>query len=127
MITELFPIVSTIDMDRALAFYRDLLDGRVAYEFPGPDGTPAYVGLDIGTSHVGIGLSPIAVGDSQVRSISLWMYTADCDAAVERMRAAGVTVTEEPRDQPWGERVARVLDWDGNEVIVGARRRPDAR
>lgn len=108
-------------MDRALAFYRDLLDGRIAYEFPGPDGTPAYVGLDIGASHVGIGLSLAAAGDSQPRSISLWMYTADCDAAVERVRAAGVTVTEEPVDQPWGERVARVLDPDGNEVIIGAR------
>jgi lactoylglutathione lyase len=30
-------------------------------------------------------------------------------------------VTEEPADQPWGERVARVLDPDGNEVIVGQK------
>jgi lactoylglutathione lyase len=54
------------------------------------------------------------------------VYTADCDAVVERLRAAGVTVTEEPVDQPWGERVARVLDPDGNEVIIGARARSDA-
>lgn len=127
MITELFPILSTPDMGRALAFYRDLLGGSVGYEFPGPDGTPAYVGLDLGASHLGIGLSPAAAGESQPPSISLWVYTADCDAVVERLRAAGVTVTEEPVDQPWGERVARVLDPDGNEVIIGARARPDAR
>jgi lactoylglutathione lyase len=30
-------------------------------------------------------------------------------------------VTEEPAEQPWGERVARVLDPDGNEVIVGQK------
>jgi lactoylglutathione lyase len=30
-------------------------------------------------------------------------------------------VTEEPADQPWGERIARVLDPDGNEVIVGQK------
>jgi lactoylglutathione lyase len=40
---------------------------------------------------------------------------------VELLRAAGATVTQEPGDQPWGERVARVLDPDGNEVIVGQR------
>jgi lactoylglutathione lyase len=30
-------------------------------------------------------------------------------------------VTEEPADQPWGEGVARLLDPDGNEVVVGQR------
>ena len=37
------------------------------------------------------------------------------------MRAGDVTVTEEPADQAWGERTARVLDPDGNEVIIGQR------
>jgi lactoylglutathione lyase len=32
-----------------------------------------------------------------------------------------VTITEEPVDQPWGERVARALDPDGNEIIIGAK------
>ena len=36
------------------------------------------------------------------------------------LRTGGATVTEEPTDQPWGERVARVLDPDGNEVIIGS-------
>ena len=49
------------------------------------------------------------------------VYTDDCDALVRHLRDAGVTVTAEPEDQPWGERVARVLDPDGNEVIVGQR------
>ena len=121
MITELFPIVSTKDVGRALGFYRDLLGGKAAYEFPGPDGEPAYVGLDLGASHLGIGLSTDAAGGALARPISLWIYSDDCDATVDRLRAAGVTITEEPTDQPWGERVARVLDPDGNEVIVGAR------
>ena len=121
MITELFPIVSTTDMTRALAFYRDLLGGSVAYEFPGPDGAPAYVGLDLGASHLGVGLSEATAGCPSPRPINLWVYTSDCDAAVERLRAAGVTITEEPVDQPWGERVARVLDPDGNEIIIGAK------
>jgi len=121
VITELFPIVSTPDMSRALGFYRDLLGGRIAYEFPGPDGLPAYVGLDLGSSHLGIGLSADVTSGPLPRPISLWVYTDDCDATVERLRAAGVTITEEATDQPWGERVARVLDPDGNEVIIGAR------
>ena len=52
---------------------------------------------------------------------SLWVYGEDCDAAVEHLREAGVRILEEPADQPWGERIARVADPDGNVVIVGQR------
>jgi lactoylglutathione lyase len=48
------------------------------------------------------------------------VYTDDCDAAVVRLRNGGVRIVEEPCDQPWGERVARVLDPDGNTVIIGS-------
>jgi lactoylglutathione lyase len=121
MITSLFPILATTDIERALAFYRDLLGGEVSFEFPGPDGKPGYVGVDIGSSHLGIGLSPDPIEGGRNRPMSLWVYTDDCDAAIERLRNDGVEITEEPTDQPWGERVARVRDPDGNEVIVGAK------
>lgn len=120
MFTELFPILAATDMPRALGFYRDLLGGVVSYEFTGPDGEIAYVALQIGASQVGIGSSPTEAADG-VRGVSLWVYADDCDAAIERLRAAGVVVTEEPTDQPWGERVARVRDPDGNEVIIGRK------
>ena len=120
MATQLFPILTTTNLERSLGFYRDLLGGTVAYEFPGPDGTPAYVGIEIGTSHLGIGHDPRLV-DMPGRRMSLWVYVDDCDAAIERLRDAGVEVVAEPADQPWGERVARVRDPDGIEVIVGAR------
>jgi lactoylglutathione lyase len=117
--TQLFPILTTPDLDGALRFYRDLLGGVVTYTFPGPEGAPAYVGLELGTSHLGIGRDPAAVPADR-RAISLWVYAADCDAAVARLRAGGVPILEEPADQPWGERIARVHDPDGNVVIVGA-------
>ena len=121
MFTSLFPILATTDMTRALAFYCDVIGATVVFEFPAPDGTAAYVGLDIGSSHLGIGLEPGLQPMDRRRPISLWVYADDCDRAVERLRSSGVTITEEPMDQPWGERVARALDPDGNEVIIGSR------
>lgn len=56
--------------------------------------------------------------------MSLWVHADNCDSAVDRLRAAGIEILEEPTDQPWGERVGRVRDPDGNEVVVGARARP---
>jgi len=120
MFTSAFPILSTPDLARALRFYRDLLEAKVSYRFP-PEGEPGYVGLDLGTAHLGIGLDPGAQAGRAGQRFTLWVYADDCDAAVDRLRAAGVEVVEEPADQPWGERIARVLDPDGNEVIIGQR------
>ena len=123
MFTSAFPILSTPDPQRALGFYRDLLDGKVGYQFP-PDGDPGYVGLELGASHLGIGLDPTATAGPEGQRMSLWIYADDCDAAVDRLRAAGVAVIDEPADQPWGERIARVHDPDGNVVIIGSAPSP---
>jgi lactoylglutathione lyase len=118
--SDVFPIISTPDLKRALGFYRDLLDGEIEYQFP-PEGPPGYVGLRIGGAHLGIAHVPDAVTGAGGQRLALWVSADSCDAAVERLRAGGAAVTEPPADQPWGERVARVLDPDGNEVIVGQR------
>jgi lactoylglutathione lyase len=121
MISELFPILTTNDLDRALAFYRDLLGGEVTYEFRGPDGEIGYVGLAMGSSHIGIGRDPTFIAAEGRRSISVWVYADDCDRAVDRLRSGGTTVIDEPTDQAWGERTAHVLDPDGNEVIIASK------
>ena len=118
MFQEMFPIVSTPDLTRALRFYRDLLGATVSYRFPAT-GDPVYVGLDLGRSHLGIGEQADAPAGDQ--RFSIWIYSDDCDAAVSALRAAGVTVIEEPVDQPWGERMATVADPDGNKVIIATR------
>jgi uncharacterized glyoxalase superfamily protein PhnB len=119
MATELFPIIETADLRRSLEFYCDLLGGSVSYEFPGPDGEVVYAGVIIGTSHLGIG----AAADTTARParVLIWVYVEDCDATVAQLRAAGVTIIEEPVDQPWGERVALVEDPDGILVRIANR------
>src|SRR5919106_5501550 len=109
MFQSLFPILSTPNMDRALGFYRDLLGGEVVYQFP-TEGEPAYVGIDLGSSHLGIGSDPAIAEPQPSQHFALWIYVDDCDAAVEHLQASGVTVLEPPTDQPWGERVARIHD-----------------
>jgi catechol 2,3-dioxygenase-like lactoylglutathione lyase family enzyme len=116
--TTIFPIISTPDLAASLAFYRDLLGATVSYDFPGADGERDYVGLVLGTAELGIGRDLTATAGPSER-FTLWVYADDCDAAVERLRAAGVRILEAPADQPWGERIARVADPDGNVVIIG--------
>ena len=115
MFRELFPIITSSDIERALGFYRDLLGFKVTYRFP-EEGEPQYVGLELQTSQLGI-----AAGEGKPdKSVALWVYARDCDEAVALLRTNGVTIAEEPAEQPWGERIATVLDPDGHRVIVGA-------
>jgi lactoylglutathione lyase len=120
VIESAFPILSTPDLERAIGFYRDLLGGVVSFRFP-PDGEPGYVGVDLGSSHLGIGRDPATREGGEAQRVSLWVYVPDCDAAVERLRAGGAPILEEPADQPWGERVARATDPDGNVIVLGSR------
>ena len=113
-----FPILSTPDMARSLRFYAELLGGRVFYRWPEQGDDAVYVAMTIGTMRLGIGLdTEVPVGRSGQRC-QLWLSVDDCDMTVDALRLAGVTVVEVPQDQPWGERIARVLDPDGNDVIV---------
>lgn len=115
----MFPILSTPDLARSLGFYRDLLGGEVTYRFP-PDGEPAFVTVQLGRSLLGIGQqteSGVLANDR----VTLWVYADDCDAGIDRLRDGGVRVIQEPMDQPWGERMATVVDPDGNRVIIAAR------
>ena len=130
MFTSMFPILTTTDLDRSLHFYRDLLGATETYRFP-DSGPPVYIALRIGESAIGIGqAAPPSSADAVTatadarrdlgRPFSLWVYADDCDQAVRRLADAGVRVLAQPEDQPWGERVARVSDPDGTEVIIGS-------
>jgi lactoylglutathione lyase len=122
VVQSAFPIISTPDLPGALAFYVGLLGGTISYAFPA-EGEPDYVGLELGSSHLGIGHDPDLAGEG-IQRFSLWVYVDDCDEVVESMRVSGVPILEEAVDQPWGERIARVGDPDGNVVIIGARITP---
>jgi lactoylglutathione lyase len=114
---ELFPILTTRDLPRALGFYERLLGGQVEFRFP-DEGEPVFVSLAIGATSLGIGVEDRPTVNDRV---TLWVYAADCDAALGRLREGGAEVVEEPADQPWGERMAVVHDPDGNRVIVASR------
>ena len=116
--TSMFPILSSPDLPRLLHFYVSALDARETYRFPA-EGAPSFVGVDVAGQHLGLGFDGEAPPTGVRQRVALWFYAESCDDAVERLRAAGATVVSEPTDMEWGERVAQVLDPDGNVLHVG--------
>ena len=52
----------------------------------------------------------------------MYVYVADLEETVERLRRNGVHILRDPEDMPWGERIASVTDQDGNPVTLCADR-----
>jgi lactoylglutathione lyase len=111
--TEAFPVITVTDLPAAVRFYRDGLGFTEHYRFPA-EGDPVFVTLRLGTSDLGIGADATT-------GFELCVYADDCDEAVARLREAGAEILAEPADQPWGERLARVVDPAGHRLMVLSR------
>ena len=118
--------IVTPDIDRAVAFYRDLMGLPQAYRYP-PDGPPAHVELAVGESRIALSSYPSAQraglpDPGPGHPVELVFWCEDVDAEVARLAAAGTTVQVRPYDHVASHRRATVTDPDGNWVSLVATR-----
>ena len=109
-----FPILGVEDLSAAVSFY-ERLGFAQTYAFP-PGGQPAFVTVERDGAVLGIARRDRPAADR----FSYWVYVDDVDGTFASLAAAGAPVDAAPRTEPWGERVARVRDPDGNIVHIGA-------
>lgn len=116
-----FPILSTDDLPRLVAFYEQAFGAERTYEFAHDDAREAYVALRIGGALLGIS----AEGDAARATgrVALWFYVDDVDETYRQAEQAGASTVTPPEDMPWGERVAVVQDIDGFTINLGAAAR----
>ena len=122
-----YVILFVADLERSVAFYRDVIgvpfrlegDGYVEFATQG-----ARFGL-YDRDRLGelTGHDPERPGRPGGEVVFL---VADVDAEAERLRAAGATVLRGPVDRPWGHRTLHVEDPDGFVVELAEEipRRP---
>jgi catechol 2,3-dioxygenase-like lactoylglutathione lyase family enzyme len=114
------------DMERALAFYRELgLDiPEDANEQPHVEATlPGGMRLAWDTQETVRSFDPAwqpATGGPQIALAFRLDGPADVDAAYKRLVSLGYDGHKEPWDAPWGQRYALVHDPDGNSVDLFA-------
>ncbi|SNY52867.1 VOC family protein [Paractinoplanes atraurantiacus] len=107
--TSIQPIVSTPDLPRLRAFYEKVLGAEQTLD-ESPD---FYVELRLGATRLGLAQNDNTEIGAPVRVI-LSAEVADVDALLPVVESAGGTVPGPANDMPWGQRVAHVLDPDGN-------------
>jgi predicted enzyme related to lactoylglutathione lyase len=117
--STLQPVIVTPSLPLLLAFYKALF-GAVEISRVPEDGPAFYVGLQIGNAELGV----VADGDADIvapQRILLNINVADLkvgtvEGLLEHVEALGGRVLGPPNDMPWGQRVAHILDPDGNTV-----------
>jgi catechol 2,3-dioxygenase-like lactoylglutathione lyase family enzyme len=116
------PSFTVNDIEKSLAFYRDVL-GFMLKERWEQDGVLRGVELVAGSVSFWLGQDDWKKGRDRVKGQGFRMYcgtSQDVDAIAERVRAAGWTLLEEPKDQPWGGRDFALVDPDGFAITIAA-------
>jgi lactoylglutathione lyase len=123
---SVMPNLYTDDVDRSVAFYRDLLGGSQTFRYPA-DGSATHVELRIGAVTIAVsskdalqeeGLGVPTAG----HPLELVVWCDSTDEAVAILRAAGTPVLVEPYSgHVSGRRRAYVADPDGNWVALTSK------
>jgi catechol 2,3-dioxygenase-like lactoylglutathione lyase family enzyme len=101
------------DPERSRRFYRDILGLAIHREFGLSEdlGLVFFLGQGLlevsGTSH-----------DEAGGPLRIWLQVRDVRAEYERLMAAAVTVTREPRREPWGLVEMWIEDPDGVRIVL---------
>jgi catechol 2,3-dioxygenase-like lactoylglutathione lyase family enzyme len=112
------PSFTVNDIQRSLAFYRDVLGFTVKERWE-KDGALHGVELVAGQVSFWLGQDDWKKGRDRAKGQGFRMYCGtaqDIDTLAARVRERGETLAEEPKDEPWGGRDFAVVDPDGFKI-----------
>lgn len=110
------PHLRILDYDRAVAFYVDVLDFEIEFEWRNEPGLPVYMGVRRGTLRVHLSEYDASGPPGQGRGMTL--SVADADSWYRRLEQKGVVFERELQRQPWGARDFVVHDPFGNTIVI---------
>lgn len=109
------PSFTATDLQRSIAFYRDVLGFVVGEEWR-EDGTLQGCEIRAGAVTFMLGQDDFAKGKDRTKGVGtrVWCYTAqDLDRLAAEITARGGVLDQEPQLMPWGDRVFMISDPDG--------------
>jgi uncharacterized glyoxalase superfamily protein PhnB len=109
------PSLTATDLQRSIAFYRDVLGFMVGDEWR-EKGVLTGVELHAGAVTFMLSQDDFAKGRDRLKGVGTRYYcntTQDIDRLAAQIRERGGVLDQEPKDMPWGRRVFMISDPDG--------------
>ena len=85
-----------------------------------PNRSPGHIGYQVGSVY--LGFDQVDEGNDEESAVTLWFRVDDIDATYGTFVELGAASVYPPVDKPWGDRLAAVLDPDGNRIGLSQRR-----
>jgi PhnB protein len=109
------PYLAVKDAAKAIEFYKRAFGATEQVRMEGPNGSVAHAELQIGDSRIMTSdpspqSTTKAPEDLGGTSASVFMYVEDVDSVIQDAVDAGATITMQPDDQFWGDRLGSVTD-----------------
>jgi len=119
--SEASPSFTVDDLEKSLAWYRDVLGFSVGEEWE-HEGKRIGAELRAGGVTFMIGQDDWKKGRDRRKGEAFRIYcttTQDVDVLAEGIQARGGTLDDPPRDTPWGTRDFTLTDPDGFKITIG--------
>ena len=109
------PYLMFVNTVEAMAFYAKVFGSKEKLCMKSPEGRVHHAEITIGDSVVMMAdenqeIEAFAAGHYGGSPVSVMVYVDDCDTTYAKAVAAGAKSLREPTDQPYGDRMAGVLD-----------------
>ena len=124
--TSITPYLTVDDGQGAIEFYERAFGATERGKMAAPDGRIAHADLQIGDAVVMLSDKfPQFVTETPKElagtTVAIFLFVEDVDAVVQAAADAGATITVEPEDQFWGDRLGQVTDPFGHVWLIATR------
>jgi uncharacterized glyoxalase superfamily protein PhnB len=120
--TSVSPSFTVNDLERSLAWYRDVLGFSVGEKWM-RDGVMLGAEIEAGSVSFMIGQDDWKKGRDRKKGEGFRLYCEtrqDIDALAQAIEARGGSLDEPPKDQPWGSRDFSLTDPDGFKITIAS-------
>jgi uncharacterized glyoxalase superfamily protein PhnB len=119
------PSFTVTDLQRSIAFYRDVLGFVVGDEWRGDNGVLNGCEMHAGSVVFVLTQDDFAKGRDRKKGIGTRLHVStaqDIDRLAAEIKTRGGALDQEPTDMPWGERVFMLTDPDGFKLTIAQER-----
>jgi PhnB protein len=124
--TSITPYLTVDDAQEAIDFYKRAFGATERGVMAAPDGRIAHAELQIGNAIIMLSdtfpqsscKTPKELGGT---TVAIFLFVEDVDSVVQDAADAGGTITMQPEDQFWGDRLGEVNDPFGNVWQIATR------